>query len=174
MTNRFTYKGFDLSVVVYVRAGGTLISQVHQPTAGYLTVMDGKRNGLKVDYWTPTNPTNDFPMPQAQFSPVTTAWTTLGYFDASFMKVRSINLGYSFSNNVIRKIKAQSARVYVTAQNPFTLFSPYMKAGGIDPESTNQGNTGVSNPGNISNRNLTIGLSTPPTRSIIFGINLSY
>ncbi|TZF85605.1 TonB-dependent receptor (plasmid) [Pedobacter sp. BS3] len=174
ITNRFSYKGFDLSFVAYARFGGTLISQIHQPLAGYLTVLDGRRNALAVNYWTPTNPTNDFPMPQAQFSPQTDAWTTLGYYDASFIKIRSINFGYNLSNTLAKKIHAQSLRFYVTAQNPFILYSPYVKAGGLDPEPTGTGNQGVSNPGNIASRALTIGTSYPPTRSFMFGINATF
>ncbi len=54
ITNRFNYKGFDLSIVAYVRVGGLLNSAVHAPFGGYLTQLDGRRNQLDVDYWTPT------------------------------------------------------------------------------------------------------------------------
>lgn len=179
ITNRFGYKGFDLSFVVYARMGGTLISQLHQPSSAYLTVLDGKRNGLRVDYWTPTNPTNAFPMPQANIAPpdAPNSWSTLGYYDASFVRVRSINFGYTLSPKALDRIKAQTVRIYVTAQNPFILYSPYVQAGGIDPEATNQGNNGVGDPGNIrggSNGLLTISASTPPTRSFILGMNLTF
>jgi hypothetical protein len=181
MTNRFAYKRFDLSVVAYARMGGTLISQIHQPLTSYLTILDGKRNGVRVDYWTPTNPTNSFPKPQAQFvnSLAANAWSTLGYYDASFVKIRSINLGYTFSSGVLSRIKAQSLRLYFTAQNPFTLFSPYMDAGGVDPESTGQGNRGPNgngddNTGVTPRRALVITGSILPTKSFILGLNLSF
>src|SRR5690606_4062170 len=74
LTNRFTYKGFDLGIVLTGRFGGTLVSMIHQPNAGYITAMDGRRNQLKVDYWTPNNPSNWFPAPQTQISPVSDAW----------------------------------------------------------------------------------------------------
>ncbi|MCX2473041.1 TonB-dependent receptor [Pedobacter sp. MC2016-05] len=179
ITNRFNFKGFDFSFVVYARFGGTLISQVHQPLAGYLTINDGRRNQLAVDYWTPTNPTNVFPSPNVSGGQITTALTsdagsTLGYYDASFVKMRSINLGYSFTNNIARKLGAQKIKVYVTAQNPFIIYSPYVKAGGMDPEATGTGNQGVSNPGNISNRALTIGAAIPPTRTFLAGLNVTF
>lgn len=179
MTNRFAYKGFDLSFTLYARFGGLLISQIHQSNASYLTVMDGKRNGIKVDYWTPTNPSNWFPMPQAQISTISTAWTTLGYYDASFLKLRSVNFGYSFNNTLLRKWKAQQLRLYFTVDNVATLFSPYFRQTGIDPEGTGVGSQGVGNPGNIrSNTNgngtITIGASTPPTRSFTLGANVSF
>lgn len=181
MTNRFAYKGFDLSIVAYARMGGLLISQIHQPLTSYLTILDGKRNGIKVDYWTPTNPTNSFPKPQAQFvnSLAANAWSTLGYYDASFVKIRSINLGYTFSRGILNRIKAQSVRVHFTAQNPFVLFSPYIDAGGVDPEATGQGNRGPNgngddNTGVTPRRALVITAATPPTRSFILGVNLSF
>jgi len=179
ITNRFNYKGFDFSFVVYARFGGTLISQVHQPLAGYLTINDGRRNQLAVDYWTPTNPTNAFPSPNVAGGLISTAltsdaWSTLGYYDASFIKVRSINFGYSFTNKLASKLGAQKIKVYVAAQNPFILYSPYVKAGGLDPEATGIGNQGVSNPQNISNRALTIGATIPPTRSFLAGLNVTF
>ncbi len=176
ITNRFSYKGFDLSVVAYARFGGLLISQIHQSNSSYLTVMDGKRNGIKVDYWTPTNASNWFPEPQATVSPVSTAWTTLGYYDASFIKIRSINLGYTFSSGFIKRIRAQSVRLYFTVDNIGFLYAPYKKQTGIAPDGTNIGNSGVSDPGNLragTNGVVTISASTPSTRNFIFGANIS-
>lgn len=179
MTNRFSFKGFDLSFVLYARFGGTLLSQIHQPLSGYLTINDGRRNQLAVDYWTPTNPTNAFPSPNVAGglivpSITSDAGTTLGYYDASFIKVRSINFGYSFSSKLAKKLGAQKFKVYVAAQNPFLLYSPYVKAGGVDPEPNGVGNQGVSNPGNINGKALTIGTATPPTRSFLAGLNVIF
>jgi TonB-linked SusC/RagA family outer membrane protein len=186
ITNRFTYKGLDLSIVIYARMGGTLVSYVHQPTRGYFTIMDGRRNGLKVDYWTPDNPTNWFTLPQEtndyKITPPTasTAWQTLGYYDASFVKVRSISLGYSVPVKYLNFIKIDAIKIYFTAQNPFLLYSPYVtKWNGVDPEPTGTGNIGaVGQPLNLrttgNNQALVIGGSTPPTRSFIFGINLTF
>lgn len=177
ITNRFSYKGFDLSFVTYARFGGTIISGIHQPLAGYLTINDGRRNQLKVDYWTPENPTNDFPAPLAVITPpnASTAWTTLGYYDATFIRIRSINLGYKIPSALASRLRMKSLRVYTTIQNPVVLYSPYMKAGGVDPEATGYGTTGfVQNGGNIPNRALTVSLSTPPSRSFILGMNITF
>ncbi len=179
MTHRFSFRGFDLSVVLYARFGGLLISQIHQPNASYLTTMDGRRNGLKVDYWTPTNPSNWFPMPQQSISPQSTAWTTLGYYNASFVKVRSINLGYTLTNAWLQRIRAESVRIYLMADNVGVLFSPYYKQTGIDPEGTGVGAQGVSDPGNIRNNQrgngtITIGASTPPRRTFSVGASIVF
>jgi TonB-linked SusC/RagA family outer membrane protein len=178
MTNRFTFKGFDFTFVLYGRYGGTLISQVYQPLGGYTIINDGRRNQVAIDYWTPTNPTNAFPSPNvaggAISSPLTSdAGSTLGYFDASFLKVRTITLGYNLKSTWAKSIGIQNLRVYLTSQNPFIFFSPYVRAGGIDPEATGTGNQGVSDPGNISTRALTIGVATPSTKSFIAGLNIT-
>jgi TonB-dependent starch-binding outer membrane protein SusC len=178
LTNRFAYKGFDLSFVIYARFGGLLVSQIHQPYAAYVNLSDGLRNTIKTDYWTPTNPSNEFPVAgltvRARTSSAPLGESTLGYYDASFIKMRSINIGYTISPKLLTKLKLQSIRAYISIQNPFVIYSPYMrKAGGVDPEATGFGNQGVQNPGNLSGRALTIGLNTPPTRSINFGLNLT-
>jgi hypothetical protein len=154
--------------------GGKLISQVYQPYGDYVALLNGIRNSVKVDYWTPTNPTNKFPSPAGMLTSGAIGLTTLGYYDASFVKMRSINLGYSFNAKILNSVKAQLLRVYITAQNPFVLYSPYMRAGGVDPEATALGNTGVQNPGNFTTRTPTIGLATPPTRAFLFGINVGF
>lgn len=180
MTNRFMYKHFDLSVTMYARFGGLLISQIHQPTSTYLTQMTGDRNQIRVDYWTPTNPTNWYPSPANVLSPVTNAFSSMGYYDASFLKIRSINLGYTFAPSILKKINAQSIRLYAAVDNVATLFSPYMKQTGIDPEGTGTGDQSVSPIGNIrsgsanGNNTITVSASTPPTRSFILGLNLSF
>jgi len=177
LTNRFTYKNFDFSFVMYARFGGILVSQLHQPFAAYTNLTDGVRNAIKTNYWTPTNPTNDFPIANftSRARPITTDGSTLGYYDASFIKVRSINLGYTLSSKLINRMKIQSFRGYVAVQNPFVLYSPYMrKVGGVDPEATGTGNQGVQNPGNLSSRALTIGLNTPPTITVNVGFNVTF
>lgn len=184
MTNTFSFKGFDLSFFLYARFGGLLISQIHQTISDYLTVMDGRRNGIKVDYWTPTNPTNWFPEPSTSISPVSTAWTTLGYYDATFVKLKSINLGYTFSGALLDKWSIRSLRLYATVDNVAILFSPFYNKTGIDPQGTGLGYSGVGansggGPGNIrsnqgDNSTITVSSSTPPTRSFILGINLNF
>jgi hypothetical protein len=176
LTNRFAYKNFDFSFVMYARFGGLLVSQVHQPFAAYTNLTDGVRSAIKTNYWTPTNPSDDFPIANftSRARPITD-WTTLGYYDASFIKLRSINLGYTFSSALVSRMKIQSFRAYVAVQNPWVLYSPYMhNVGGVDPEATGTGSQGIQNPGNLSTRALTINLNTPPTLSVNVGFNVTF
>lgn len=179
MTHRFSYKGFDLSTVIHARFGGLLVSQVHAPYASYISVLDGRRNTIKVDYWTPNNPSNWFPMPQPNYSTVTDGWRTLGYYDASFIRIRSINLGYSFSPNLLKKINAQNMRVYFTIDNVALLYSPFYEKTGVDPQATVSGDRGVGGAysnlrtNDRGNGALVVGLGTPPRRTYTFGLNVT-
>jgi TonB-linked SusC/RagA family outer membrane protein len=127
MTHRFGYKGFDLSVVAYARLGHILESTHH----GRAT--DGRSNLFKHDYWTPDNPTNAYPRPHSGLQqPFFTS--TLSYFDGSFVKIRSVNFGYNFSQNFTQRLGIQSLRFYVSVHNP-VIFSSYIsKHNGDDPE----------------------------------------
>jgi TonB-linked SusC/RagA family outer membrane protein len=170
------YKGFDLSVVSFFKKGGKLISTMHMPHT-YLETNNGRRNSIKVDYWTPEHPSGKYPQPGNQSAAEQDDWgSTLGYFDASYWKFRTISLGYAFESNLISKIGCKSARIYVTCQNPFTLFSPYMDKGGLDPEPTGVGPQGANATltGGITPRALTIGANTPPTRNFLVGLSLKF
>ncbi len=181
IANRFYFKGFDLSFVTYARFGGLLMSYLHAPNGAYLTNNNGLRNGLDVEYWTPENRSNWFPAPNSALpGGAANSWSTLAYYDASFIRVRSINLGYRVPSPIASRIGAQSLRAYITLQNPFLLYAPYVtKWNGVDPEPTGQGQTGIVSTGagfrtQGQNQNLVISASTPPVRSFIFGINVTF
>lgn len=171
---RVSYKGFDLGIVGFYRHGGILVSTIHSSN-GYLNLLTGRRNNINVDYWTPTNTDAKYPNPAGPISGDNPKYgTTLGYFDGSFMKIRTITLGYDFNRSLIKNSKVRM-RMYVTAQNPFVMFSPYHKESGLDPETNSFGNENVASTGfNIPRRVLSVGFNTPSTRNYIVGVNLTF
>jgi hypothetical protein len=133
---------------------------------------------VKVDYWTDTNPTNAFPAPDAG-NAVQYFGSTLGYYDGSFIKVRSINLGYTFANELIRKIGMSSARIYFNATNPFILYSPLVHDHlAIDPEGNGYVGNGALAPqgstGGTSSRQIAVNMNNPTTRQFTLGLNLKF
>jgi TonB-dependent starch-binding outer membrane protein SusC len=169
-TNRFSFKNFDLGVVTYGQVGGTLVSTIFQGQS-YLNRLDGRRNNLKVDYWTTTNPTNAYP--RINSGTQATYNSTLGYFDASYLKIKTITLGYNIPEKLLKRYSISGLRVYASCNNVVTLFSPYMKAGGVDPQPTNY--FSVENGGGIQqSRQLIVGLNTPPARQFLFGIDFKF
>jgi len=176
LTSRMGFKNFDLTAVSFFRIGGTLLSQIHMGTS-YLNMLQGRRNQIKVDYWTPWNPTNEYPMPDNTDQPAGTYSSTLGQYDAGFLKIRSISLGYNFEQQAVKNLGINALRLYATVQNPFVFFSDYMRhGGGVDPEGTNMGDTGnnSTDTGGIQARQIVVGLNTPPTRNFIFGLNITF
>ncbi|MDI3320859.1 SusC/RagA family TonB-linked outer membrane protein [Pinibacter soli] len=171
---RLAYKGFDLSAVGIFQQGGILISSVYG-SGGYLNTLTTRNNNVKVDYWTPTHTDAKYPNPAGPLSGDNPKYgSTLGYFDASFLKIRTISLGYDFNRSLIKN-KNMRLRGYFTVQNPFVLFSPYKKESGMDPETNSYGNENAAVPLSANlKRLLTIGVNTPSTRNYIVGVNLSF
>ncbi|EKB50314.1 SusC/RagA family TonB-linked outer membrane protein [Cecembia lonarensis] len=129
VTNRFTYDNFDFSFFVFARVGQMLRSQFHDANNSLF----GRYNNLAIDYWTPNNPTNDFPRPnQNQERPKYASSMT--YFDGSFVKIRNINFGYTFPNVVTKRMKMESLRIYSSIQQPFIFAEYRSRYKGIDPE----------------------------------------
>lgn len=171
---RVGYKGFDLSVVGIFRSGGILVSNIHGPN-GYLNLLTGRRNNIDVDYWTPSNPNAKYPNPAGPISGDNPKYaSTLSYFDGGFTKIRTITLGYDFNHSLLKNSSVR-LRMYVTAQNPFVLFSPFYKESGMDPETNSIANDNTASSGfNIPRRILTVGFNTPSTRNYIVGLNLTF
>ncbi|MDI3321175.1 SusC/RagA family TonB-linked outer membrane protein [Pinibacter soli] len=124
--NDLKYKGFDFNMFIVARQGQTFVSDYankFEPNA--------IENGAVVNYWTPENPTNDYPRPNSKISRAALPFaTTLGYKDGSFVKIRSITLGYTLPHKTTDKWHISSLRFYVSAKNYFTM----SKVKDYDPE----------------------------------------
>jgi hypothetical protein len=144
---------------------------------GYSFFNQSRQNQLKVDYWTPENPTNAFPQPDASLgAPLYSS--TLAYMDGSFIKCRSINLGYNVPSDFLGKVGVTSLRVYVSVINPFVIYSPFVKDGfGPDPEGNGFGgavNSSGTNNGGTVGRQITVNANNPSTKQFMFGVNLKF
>lgn len=172
---RVAYKGFDLSVVGAFKSGGILISTLYS-SSGYLNMLSGRRNNVKVDYWTPENTDAKYPKPGGIASGDNPKYGgTLGYFDASYLKIRTMTLGYNFDNNPwINKIGIQQLRLYAAVQNPFVMFSPYHRESGMDPETNSYGDENAAVTSTYQRRLLTLGTNAPATRNYLIGVNLTF
>jgi TonB-linked SusC/RagA family outer membrane protein len=180
LTNRVTYKRFDLSVAIYARMG-MLVDVPYlgadAGTGGYSFFEQGRNNQLKVNYWTPTNPGGTFPRPDGSAAaPLYSSTET--YVNGSFIKVRNINLGYTFEPKLLSRIGISSLRIYVTAENPFILYSPFVKDGfGPDPEGNGygggpeaQGSSYLGAPG----RQISVNDSDPSVRNFNLGLSVKF
>jgi len=188
ITNRFRFKGFDLTAVALTRVGATVVDPTLFGPAYYAT-NTGRRNQVNLNYWTATNPTNDYPQPDQ--SARATEWPTYGqtlaYLSGTFIKVRSIDLGYSIPAAWATKARMSTARIYVQVQNPLIWSkAQYFKDNkAIDPDALsyssrfNAGNPGGieftgGNPNSSSAGLAGVGVNYPVTRAFIVGVNLGF
>ena len=172
------YKGFDLTVIGAFQIGGKLISAIHSAN-GYLNMLTGRRGQLDVDYWTEQNTGAKYPKPGGIQSGDNPKYgSTLGYFNAGYLKFRAITLGYNFDNlKAIKDLGISRLRLYATVQNPFVLFSPFNNESGLDPETNSFAtqNTAVGIDGYTGKHKMPIvGYNTPATRNFIFGLNVTF
>ena len=167
-STRVAYKGFDLNVITAFKCGGKLISTLHHSN-GYLNMLTGRRGQVDVDYWTEENTNAKYPKPGGIQSGDNPKYgSTLGYFDASYWKVRNISLGYKFDEQKwLKNFGIQSLRAYVSIQNPFVICSPFHKETGLDPETNSYGNENVAVTSGIQKRFLTVGTNAPSTRNYL-------
>ena len=158
-TNNFTYKGFDLSIFFQSSYGNDIMNANRL----FFENVDGKRElnqfASYADRWTPENPDSDIPGSKASSSNKVISSRIIE--DGSFLRLKTMTLGYTFPKAMIAKAKLTNVRLYLAAQNLWTWTS----YSGYDPE--------VS----VRDGALTPGLdfsSYPRSRSFSFGVNLAF
>jgi len=119
--NTFTYKNFELNFLVYFRVGG--LYRVPRPG------LVGRYQSNKVNYWTPTNPSNDYQQP-TQTSDIPLNWEALTYRKATFAKFKNITLTYRVPKSITDKLHMTSFAIYASAVNPILIH----KHSNYDPE----------------------------------------
>ena len=166
MTNNLSYKGFDLSVLLQ----GVQGNDIYNVAGFFQSVSADYFDNQTIDQlnrW--QKPGDETQVPQVRLyggngSGVSSRWVQ----DGSFMRVKTVSLGYNIPKNLLRKAFLQTARVYVSGFNLLTL----TKYTGYDPEV----NTTYNNASNQS-ANISLGhdFYTPPqARTIQVGINLGF
>lgn len=146
-----SYKGFDLNVFIQ---GATKMKKLL--TGRSITFFHGGSHNNFVDlldYWTPENPDAKYPRPWQWDNPNNNRESNLYLRDASYIRLKSIDLGFTLPENIRRMIKAKSFRIYISGTN--LLLFDKMKM--FDPEVEN-----------------TDGAYYPQQRTVNFGINVSF
>jgi TonB-linked SusC/RagA family outer membrane protein len=113
-----TYKGWDLSVSLLAVQG---VTRDNPYLYNYVDggSLRGVLNGVRQNYWTPENPTGNWPRPNEANDP--TYIYTMGLQDASYFRIQNITAGYSINKDLLSRLSVSKLRIYVTAQNPLTV-----------------------------------------------------
>ncbi len=153
----FEYKSIDFSTLLQ---GAAAVDGLVKKEVRYAFYNSGKVTDKHLDRWTPQNPNGSFPRLSIKNSEKNQPKNELSSFwvqDASYLKMRNIQLGYTLPNHWLIKQGVSKVRLYCSIDNVFTL----TQFEGADPESP-AGDTGES------------GTYYPMTRSYSFGLNVSF
>ncbi len=143
LTNTINYKNFELFADVYFVQGATRLNNV----LANGELWKGAINGIRTNYYTPESPSAAYPRPKPD--------THLHLFsfavrDASYVRLRTLTLGYNIPKNALSRFGVQNLKIYATGNNllTFTDFRSY----GPEQDPVNNGATSFP-----ETRNLTIG-----------------
>jgi TonB-linked SusC/RagA family outer membrane protein len=156
-SNNFTYKGFDLNIFLQWSYGNEVLNANRIAFEGFGRASQNMF-ATYANRWTPENQNNTY-------------YRTFGYGppnyssrvieDASFLRLKTVALGYQLPGKLMKSVGMKSLRLNVSAQNLYT----WTKYQGYDPE--------VS----AYNSALTPGFDWsvyPRARTITFGANLTF
>ena len=147
------WKGLDFLVFLTGAGGNQILNalcNVDYPT--------NRLTFLTKDRWTADNPNGT--MPAAKAPNYTQFLVSSGVvFDADYLKIKQIQLGYNLPKNLLRKVLIDQMRVYASLDDWFT----FTKYPGFDPEIIGQGATMGVDKGNY-----------PTSKKMVFGVNLTF
>jgi len=165
LANAFSYKNWSLNIFVQGVQGNDIFNASRIETEGLFD--EGNQLTTVLHRWTPTNTITD--IPRANFGSDRNSKISSRFIeDGSYIRIKSVTLGYSVPESIVSKFKLSKAHFYVTAENLFT----FTKYSGFDPEVSFYGR-GDNNP----LKNIATGVdygTYPQTRDIIFGVNLTF
>ena len=154
-TYGFEVKGFDFSMMwqgVGKRSKwmrGESVEAFHNNNEG--PVLD-----MHLDRWTPSNPDATYPrLTRGSESSNNVLGSDFWIKDAKYIRLKNVQVGYTFPKKWMNKVKIQNLRVYASLQNALTFSA---MPGGWDPEYTGDGS----------------GRSYPVARVFSLGVNLKF
>ena len=135
-----SWKGIDLSIMFQgvlkrdMMLRGELVEPFHE-NYGYTMYTH------QLDYWTPTN--TDARWPRLTYTSAQSEQNNYGYcsdiqmFNASYLRLKDLQIGYTFPKKWMDKVGIEKLRIYFDAQNLFTVSGISF----LDPESSEFGNS---------------------------------
>lgn len=168
ISTNFQYEGFDLSANFYYKVGNYTYNIVESNLLSDGASADDNQRLDAFNYWRNPGDVNVLPNPIAganQFDPSQTSDRFLQ--KADYIRLRSLQLGYTLPNRFTETMALKSLRLYVAGSNLWT-YAPYFKG---DPE------VGIGS-GETQNGSVVPGefnlYSYPTTSSIAVGVDIQF
>ena len=151
------YKGFDFSMLLQGMFG---VQAFHVDRRTDLYYINLPKNIL--NRWTGEGTSNKYPRFVFDSANENYRVSDLWVEDSSFLRARNIQLGYTLPSNLTQRVKIARLRLYVQAENAFTL----TRYTGCDPEVT--GGNGFGSDAGIDRG------VYPQARTLTCGLNLNF
>ncbi|MBR4133674.1 MAG: TonB-dependent receptor [Bacteroidales bacterium] len=153
LTFNADWKGLDFMVFMSGAGGNQILNALNN-----IDYTSNRLVYLTEDRWTPTH-TNGT-MPAAGAANYAKFLTSSGVvMDASYLKIKQIQLGYNFPKSVINRILIDQLRIYASLDDWFT----FTKYPGFDPEIVGVGASMGVDKGNY-----------PTSKKVVFGVNVTF
>lgn len=159
-SNRVTYKGFDINAFLQWSYGNKIFNANRiEFEENQLNRKDVNQYATVLQRWTPNNPSNTYF--RAGGNGTLRAYSTRNLEDGSFLRLKTLSIGYSIPAAIVKKLNIQGARIGFAGQNLIT----WTKYSGMDPE--------------VSTRdsNLTPGYdycAYPQVKTFVFDISINF
>lgn len=155
------YKGFDLNIQLGGTYGNDIFNAMRYFTYDLASMTNKDRKML--NYWTPENRNTNVPRLAKVDTNDNKRISDRYVEDGSYLRLRNVQLGYTFPISLTKKAYMQKVRVYVTGQNLLT-FTSYS---GLDPE------VGQISGDNYLSRGVDIG-TYPQAMTITGGVSITF
>ena len=156
ITNTFSYKGIDLSVSLQ----GSYGNKIYNQQRNTLELGTGYTNATTtmLNRWTPSNTNTDV---HSAFQDPAATISDRFIENGSYLRVKSLNLGYTIPQSIVSRSFIKKVRIYVSGQNLVT----WTKYTGYDPEVSSNEQSAITS--GVDNG------AYPNSRSIIAGVNVT-
>lgn len=167
--NTITWKNWDFGFMFTFQIGGNIFDDGEKFQMNNMGTWNLKVRAM--DRWQKPGDITDVPRLTLGNSGINQARNTTEYLhNAGFLRLKSVNLGYTFNTNFLQKLHIQNARIYAQATNLLTFFNDYFSKYNGEPEI-------MRDVGSAQARNLSLNvtyLSPPQARTYTIGLNVNF
>ncbi|HEX8021696.1 SusC/RagA family TonB-linked outer membrane protein, partial [Mucilaginibacter sp.] len=164
----FTYKNFDLNMFWYGSYGNKIWNDVRWWTDFYANFAGAKSKNALYNSWTPSNTNAKAPIQEIDGSFSTNTVPNSFYVEnGSYLRLRNLQVGYTFDPKVLKSIGIDRLRVYLSGANLVTI----TKYSGVDPEIVGGGTTSST----TSSTNFGVDRGNySPNRTYLLGVQVKF
>lgn len=169
MTNDFSYKNFNFSFFLQGVQGNDILNATRIYTEGMWEPRN--QSATVLNRWSPTNKNSTMPRPDLNNTEdnYNTQISSRFVEKGSYLRLKSLTLGYTIPKQILEKWKINKLRFYVTGENLLT----FTKYSGLDPEVSMYGGTNQATVSSNMSPGIDFGTS-PQARTFVVGLNLTF